>query len=267
MAHLAIQGHPKRSNEVIEILEMLGGNNKKYRINITECNLLYTIREGDDAIIATYPNSSISKIYTLEEFLEEYPYKVGDKVCFPDDLSTPFTINKMWWDENANELLCSFIEDDIEVPVVGIRTYKEETMKQIKINIPKGYEFFGIDDDNKIVLAKKQYPKTHEECFNICFGNKHHIVQVVGLDDLDDNKELFESFIKLKICRDAYWKIAGEKNKSNIDYVTCNVGGKVINTNIPNSAYNHILTFPTEEMRNTFYENFKELINETKELL
>ena len=36
----------------------------------------------------------------------------------------------------------------------------------MKLDIPEGYEFFGIDDDNKIVLTKKQpqYPKTFEEC-------------------------------------------------------------------------------------------------------
>lgn len=56
---------------------------------------------------------------------------------------------------------------------------------------------------------KPEYPKTYKECFNICFGNRHQIIQVVGLDGLGDNKELFENFIQLKICRDAYWKIAG----------------------------------------------------------
>ena len=82
---LAIKGHETRGKEVIEILKMLGGDNK-YHINITEYNLLYTIREDDDVIIGTYPNNSISQIYTLEEFLEKFPYKVGDKVLIRDDL-------------------------------------------------------------------------------------------------------------------------------------------------------------------------------------
>ena len=145
----------------------------------------------------------------------------------------------------------------------------KENIKQIKINIPKGYEFFGIDDDNKIVLAKKQYPKTHEECFNICFGNKHHIVQVVGLDDLGDNKELFESFIKLKICRDAYWKIVGdwepEFRFGKKKYCIMTKDNKVISATVEET--NRILVFPTEEMRDAFYNNFKDLIEQCKELL
>jgi hypothetical protein len=148
-----------------------------------------------------------------------------------------------------------------------LQPYKEETIKekleQITLDIPDGYEFFGINDDNKVVLTKKyiQYPKTYEECYN-----------VLGYEPDEDeiscyNGDIIESFVKLLICRDAYLKIAGEENKGNIDYVICNAGGKIIKTNIPNSAYNHILNFPTEEMRDAFYENFKSLIEECKELL
>ena len=277
MAKLAIKGHATLGKEVIKILEMMGGINE-LALNGTQIDSYYYIDNIDSKIhlgLSIYPYDYT--IYTLEEFLEKFPYKVGDKVCFPDDLSTPFTINKMWWDENANELLCSFIEDDIEVPVVGIRTYKEETMKQIKIDIPKGYEFFGIDDDNKIVLAEKQpqYPKTYKECFNICFGNKHHIVQVLGLDGLGGNKDLFERFIKLKICRDAYCKIAGEQmglgkswkqDYDNRSFIIANNNGN-IHTYVYYGNNNIILAFPTAEMRNTFYENFKDLIERCKELL
>jgi hypothetical protein len=82
-----------------------------------------------------------------------------------------------------------------------------------------------------------------------------------------NNLQHYNNLRRLLICRDAYWKIAGEENKGNIDYVICYAGGKIIRTNIPNSAYNHILNFSTEEMRDAFYENFKDLIESCKELL
>ena len=148
-------------------------------------------------------------------------------------------------------------------------------------------EDYVLKDENnneiltsKIILEKKkkEYPKTYEECFNICFGNKHHIIQVVGLDGLGDNKELFESFIKLKLCRDAYWKIAGEEmglgKPWEPDYESENCGvkyciGTASNEIIKCTVYtdNSILSFPTTEMRDAFYENFKELIEQCKELL
>lgn len=81
MANFAIKGHATRGKEVIELLKMLGGINT-YKINHTETNLLYCLREGDNVIIATYPNSSITSVFTLERFLEKFPYKVGDKVLY-----------------------------------------------------------------------------------------------------------------------------------------------------------------------------------------
>lgn len=76
---------------------------------------------------------------------------------------------------------------------------------------------------------------------------------------------------KLLICRDAYWKIAGNwkpKYKEGVDnnYYTIHTFNNKI-TLYGTSHRNAILSFPTEEMRDAFYENFKELINETKELL
>ena len=133
-----------------------------------------------------------------------------------------------------------------------------------KTELVLGDEFEVKVEDGKIFVVRKQpsYPKTYEEC-----------CKILGLEDsiiegcLGYEYKLLNAFQKLLLCRDAYWKITGEKNKGNIDYVICNIGGKIINTNIPNSAYNHILAFPTEEMRDAFYENFKDLIEECKELL
>lgn len=87
------------------------------------------------------------------------------------------------------------------------------------------------------------------------------------VDYLYTQKVLANNFLRLKICLDAYWKLYGAWERGSIDYVICNAGGKIILTDIPNSAYNHILTFPTAEMRDVFYENFKDLIEECKELL
>ena len=76
MANLAIKGHPTRGKEVIEILEMLGG--KQFEsYNGNEVNWCYTIIDG--SIDWDYPSDKY-KVFSLEEFLEKFPYKVGDKV-------------------------------------------------------------------------------------------------------------------------------------------------------------------------------------------
>jgi hypothetical protein len=168
-------------------------------------------------------------------------------------------------------------------------------MKTIKTGVekfftcPEGYQFVdengNVINARKIVLEKKkkEYPKTYDECCKVLN------IEVRDLDILDnmlDTSEiiyrknldrLLNSFRKLLICRDAYWKIAGEEmglDKSwkpdwknhNIKYVLFNQEGEIdsLNTSGPR---NYILAFPTEEMRDAFYENFKELIEQCKELL
>jgi hypothetical protein len=93
-----------------------------------------------------------------------------------------------------------------------------------------------------------------------------------------DEYILYSNFIQLIRCRDAYWKIAGEQmglGKSwepnytslvNNEYFTIHT----FNNEIIKSGTSHrnaILAFPTEEMRDKFFENFKGLIEKCVKLL
>ena len=82
------------------------------------------------------------------------------------------------------------------------------------------------------------------------------------LDQLDHLRMLI-------ICRDAYWKITGEWRpdweSSAIKYTIRYQNNNILRRT--NEYINSILCFPTEEMRDAFYENFKELIEQCKELL
>ena len=144
------------------------------------------------------------------------------------------------------------------------------------IEIPEGYV---LKDENgkeiltsKIILEKKKpkYPKTYEECINKL--DTHKVVAACAWE-----KEM-KALQTLLVCRDAYWKIAGEEMglgkswepeyKSLMDnhfYVIYTFNGVVEKRST--SHRNAILPFPTEEMRDAFYETFKELIEECKELL
>ena len=89
--------------------------------------------------------------------------------------------------------------------------------------------------------------------------------------------ELFDTLQKLYICRDAYWKIAGEemglgkpwepvkpKNDEFVYTITRITNDIVCIEDFENCE---IFEFPTEEMRDAFYENFKSEIEVCKELL
>lgn len=109
---LAIKGHFTRGNEVIEILEMLGGVNgkinkrtgKTYNIYngkyfISEiCNVrevaYYIDFESQIRCIDIKDLTTDFIVYSLEMFLETFPYKVGDEFCSPYD-----KITEMFWDD------------------------------------------------------------------------------------------------------------------------------------------------------------------------
>ena len=167
--------------------------------------------------------------------------------------------------------------------IQGIEPIEAE-MEEI-IHCPEGYIFKdengNVINATKIVLEKKkkEYPKTYEECaevLDVCSGETLQYGDLTLSNDYEFNLyTLLENFRKLLICRDAYWKIAGEEMGLgkpwepdwNIRgyYAIARSYGNVVKT----SNYNCDLTFvfPTAEMRDAFYENFKELIESCKELL
>ena len=144
---------------------------------------------------------------------------------------------------------------------------------------PDGYIFKdengNVINATKIVLEKKkkEYPKTYEECAKELGYNqvmpKDHILGYKGT--------LLSTFQQLLICRDAYWKIAGEEmglgkpwepdwnNQELLKSCIANVGGQIKTSE--RYSVNTILAFPTEEMRDAFKENFDPDIEICKEFL
>ena len=145
-----------------------------------------------------------------------------------------------------------------------------------EFNLPDGYIFKdengNVINATKIVLKKKkkEYPKTYEECIDVLGG-----VAIVDIITYYYSKQLIALY-KLLICRDAYWKIAGEEmglgkpwspnwhdddKKYTIEYYD----GEIIKDF--SLLENRVLVFPTKEMRDAFKENFDPDIEFCKELL
>lgn len=145
-----------------------------------------------------------------------------------------------------------------------------------EVILPDGYIFTdengNVINATKIVLEKKnKYPKTYEECVKVLLD------RASARNDIGYKGELLVALQKLLVCRDAYWEIAGEKmglrkpwepdwnDGDRKKYCIFNDSGN-IRKGIKYFA-NSILAFPTQEMQDAFYENFKELIELCKELL
>jgi hypothetical protein len=143
------------------------------------------------------------------------------------------------------------------------------------------YEIEVRDGKTYAVKKKPIYPETYSECFYTLYGHKNDAFNLSGVTD--EEYDLFGNLIKLKRCRDAYWKIAGEQmglgkswqpdwtddkqTKYMITYFNGNIEFFTSLHSYVVGRRNHILAFPTEEMRSAFFDNFKDLIEECKELL
>lgn len=154
---------------------------------------------------------------------------------------------------------------------------------------PDGYIFKdengNVINATKIVLEKKEYPKTYEECCELlgAMKDRHYFFTKKDIEDsLDEVRilNILDDMRRLLICRDAYWKIAGEEmglgkpwepdwKKQDKKHIISVFEDTVVY--FENETYNHnaILAFPTAEMRDAFYESEEigQLIEEVKELL
>ena len=174
--------------------------------------------------------------------------------------------------------------DKAKAPVL---TGEDYSGKRFGYKIPNGYEFDCIKN-NEIILTLKQteYPKTYAECCKVLGVNSDNFLSIRNLycDDGDevttnyeqDLLDIFDSLWQLKFCRDVYWKIAGEQmglgkqwepdwKDSNFKYCLKKMGDNI--EKVSEMTISCIFAFPTEEMRDTFFENFKDLIEQCKELL
>ena len=301
---LAIKGHPTRGKEVIELLEMMGGNNKW--IYKGSDGFVYFIEENDKYI--TYCGKECIKntgeyiIYELEEFLEKYPYKVGDKVVytkFGDNCDEYLiTIESMKWtgktiEYTFNDCVTCLAKDlkmwngVLDVVISSIYLNSCDYADEVELNLGD-YEIEVRDGKTYAVKKKPKYPTTYVECcevlsipsyYKLKYSTyEHDYHEYTTLKELCLLQDNLNRLGKLLICRNAYWKIAGEQmgldkpwepdwKKHDKKYIIDVFGDTVIYFENETYDSNTILAFPTEEMRTEFYNNFKNLIKSCKELL
>lgn len=147
-----------------------------------------------------------------------------------------------------------------------IKSYMKEETKTIEI--PYGYEFDRVEE-GEVILKKKEVvlPKNYTECLDsIKFDSFSQFYLNVPVPQ--GMVKPINSLCKLLICRNAWWVQLGWKpdwKDPHAKYIITTTRGIIdlCDTNV----FNTILAFPTNEVRDQFYEAFKDLIEEAKELL
>lgn len=306
MAELAIKGHKTRGKEVIALLEMLGGKNELHLTGCEMSDCYHIIKGGVINNGYVYPEGFAS--FTLEEFEEGYPFKVGDEVdCILKDTGV-CKIVCMKWMKDVDEVLyyvqreTEYGIDSKRVYVQDLRPYNPEPVEtspdkakapslegqdysegRCGYKIPEGFEFDKVENGEIILKPKKkEFPKTYKECCEV-LGIDHNLYLDLNHGDISGEYKpnvytqnivyLFNKLYMVLICRDAYWMLAddwkpcwnGYYGDSGLKYCIFQHGASLMRGDTISRGC--ILMFPTAEMRDTFYENFENLIWECKELL
>lgn len=288
---LAIKGRETQGIEVIKLLEMMGGKNCFHLHGLFSEHAYYFIGgpRNDEIRAGEYIfNEDDMCFFTLEEFWAKFPFKVGDRVHIPE-YESEVRICQMKWDP-----LCEYMEymvyrnDDEEWytteellqwndnPNNTSKRMEEKKINQMslancdldEVEIVLGDKFeLKIEDGKYYAVRKKsKYPTTYEECWKVRF-------EVEGETTIEEfhnvsgyYSEALSALQKLFCCRDAYWKIAGEEmgldGPWKPDYTDLN---SITYYGLFNELKYSIINpsqfiFPTVEMRDAFYKNFKYLI-------
>ena len=157
--------------------------------------------------------------------------------------------------------------------------------KTITFNIPKGYV---IDKENStadniiLKLVKPSRPKTWEEYCEKMEGkdsyyinstrdgiilSKFGVAPIVSEFDNKEDAETFAAYSKLLKLRKEWigdWKPKWANNYQK-KYVICNYSDIVAKDTVITAS--HCLSFPTPEMRDEFFDCFKDYLEQAKDLI
>lgn len=207
---------------------------------------------------------SILTIKNIDKFINAYIVEENSNY-WTDDMLEGLAEEEIY-DEDDIDPLHELCQSKFSAVIIEPDVFKDEV--ELILN---DYEIEVRGDKTYAVKKKPKYPKTFIEVLNFWHPGR----------EIEDDyqrcykKELIENFQSLLYARDAYWKIAGEEmglgkpwkqDYNDRCFIIVNNNGNIHHYEYHGNN-NVILAFPTEEMRDAFYKNFKELIEKCKELL
>lgn len=230
---------------------------------------------NDGDVVGVYGYETDVKIYDVRKEGSTYAYKVyladEETWIYEDDIAyevdeTPEKINISMTKQDGTTTMGG---KKLEV-TIGSLSYSDKVL----INLEDGYEIKEEDGRVYAIKKKMEYPMSYEECCQV-LGIKGETLLINTVDITDYERNLAYQMGRLHrliICRDAYWHLYAKENnlgkswkpdwsdnyqkKWYINFYQ----GEINFTTGTNVAF--MLAFPTEEMRDKFYEAFKELIEQ-----
>ena len=274
---LGIKGSKDKGDIIIKWLEDLGGINTNDLVGNNE-GCVYGIWPDTKYIVSEFDNAEAldiyDKIYTIDDFQAEYPFKIGDAMRFYNCIEEVVGVR---WDPILGDMIYTAKSgaerslNPMDKIINKIDFTDGHYDNEVELILGKDQE--AIIENDRVKIIKKLYPYTFRECCDV-MG-----VHVSGelLYDSDEDLTPYENALvdgldalrKLIICRDAYWKSSGITQEDlPVLYAICwdSLEDKMIKKTCHESL-NKLLAFPKEDMRDTFARKFENDIIKCKNFI
>lgn len=148
---IAIQGHLTRGKEIIQILRSLGATSYGTYDTCSHPEWYWYINKNRE--ITCDPKRSMCgyKLYTLEEFEKEFPFKIGDKVTIIGLPDYHKVITKMTW--MNNEIFYTF-GDDTWYNTGSLRKLEMKEERNITLTLDKAKEWYNKGGELKEIALQ-----------------------------------------------------------------------------------------------------------------
>ena len=288
---IAIRGHESRGKEVIQILENLGGENRYDQSGSNERFVYFINNVGFIYSITLQMCSNERRIYTLEEFEKEFPFKIGDEVMFP--VKTGWASGKITGLTYVGDQLKYEVDNRIagycyiEPHKLSLYPMKEE--RNITLTLEKAKEWYKKGGELKEIALQaftekelNPLPRSWEE---FCRNNPVQVGECwlencdkIRKKELSTNEariyknwipsqksaEAHLAMIQLEQLRDC-WRQGWEPEYHITSYAIkrCNDEIHIIQA----YSVSAFLSFPTQKMAEEFLECFRDLIEKAGDLI
>ena len=286
---ITIQGHPTRGKEIIQILESLGGK-KLYYSDASDKYLVFFINDKGHISCLNRKNPTVKeyrKIYTLEEFEKEFPFKIGDKVkdCSDNEVGTILGFTDI--DGELMYVVNFEKSGHANMPAEELKYYKKmQEERNITLTLDKAQEWYKKGGELKEIALQaftekelNPLPRSWEE-FATNYARMGYYISSDGkpLMCASSGKlssphvcpsiksaEAHLAMIQLEQLRDC-WRQGWEPIWDRSEKWCIRVWGNELSIGITTNI-SRFLTFPTNEMAREFLECFRDLIEKAKGLI
>ena len=288
---IAIQGHPTRGKEVIQLLESLGGINSLKQTGRCIGCAYYVDIVGIISSFGTCRHCGNRKIYTLEEFEKEFPFKIGDKVI-TTGTSHPKIITGITDTQWGLRYVISEIKfpDSKEMPHISqISLYKEmKEERNITLTLDKAKEWYKKGGELKEIALQafteqelnplprnweefcKRYPIKKDEAYINSEGKILSFTTKTARRDWNhicpskQSAEAHLAMIQLEQLRNC-WRKGWKPEYHSTSYAIKRSNDEIHVIQV--YSVSAFLSFPTREKAEEFLECFKDLIEKAGDLI